>query len=322
MGYVEIPLTAAAVTAARAAWPSHLDGHPGGQDPGSQDPGSQDPGGGVRLSGGEESSAYRIGDLVLRIGPRWRADDELERRYQLATALAATVPEVIAPLPTNAGTTVVRADGRPLSLWPFVAGSWGDDRDSGQRAQAARLLARLHRAAVNQDAVDLPRVDQALAARGTPADLVDTELDQWLTRFWATADGWQPIHGDFYAGNVLAMQGRIVAVLDWDELVLAPPLVELVWAAWEWGDGLLSFESGSTGATEFACEYLAAGGPAPEPSDVDFRQLVRARLRMEVATDRARWSAEGGPDADDRKYQDRQLAAFEALRPERGQFVV
>jgi hypothetical protein len=41
------------------------------------------------LHGGEESAAYRLGDHVVRIGPRWRgerrdADDEAYTRRQVA----------------------------------------------------------------------------------------------------------------------------------------------------------------------------------------------------------------------------------------------
>ncbi|RJQ74666.1 hypothetical protein D5S17_22085 [Pseudonocardiaceae bacterium YIM PH 21723] len=98
----------------------------------------------VRLHGGEDSTAYRIGDLVVRVGPAGRSPAELEWCHAILNQIAPTIPEVITPLPTHSGTTVVQVADRPLSLWPFVEGV-RPDRVPATADQAAELLARLHR---------------------------------------------------------------------------------------------------------------------------------------------------------------------------------
>lgn len=55
MTYVEIPLTGPIRTAIQEGWALSLEGPA------------------ERLHGGEESAAYRIGDLVMRLGPEWRS---------------------------------------------------------------------------------------------------------------------------------------------------------------------------------------------------------------------------------------------------------
>src|SRR5262245_2570734 len=100
----------------------------------------------VRLHGGEESAAYRIGDVVVRIAPQWRTDREMEWFAELADHAAAVVPEVIAPQRSASGPFVVRLTGRPVSAWPFVAGEWPAKGDHVLRDHAAELLARLHKA--------------------------------------------------------------------------------------------------------------------------------------------------------------------------------
>src|SRR4051794_17265338 len=85
---------------------------------------------GERLHGGEDSAAYRIGNHVIRIGPAWRTDPELEWSHDVAFAAGRAVPEAVVPLRTETDSTIVRVDGRPVSLWSFRDGAWpGDDDD-------------------------------------------------------------------------------------------------------------------------------------------------------------------------------------------------
>lgn len=253
-----------------------------------------------RLYGGQESLAYRLGDHVVRVGPRWRTDADLGWSGSVAAAAAREVPEAVAPVPTVDARFVIRVDGRPVTLWPFVPGHRGDDGDPRQREQAAGLLARLHRALAIADLGPTP-------ARVVPAapvpDLADDELDAWLASFSRPR---QLVHGDFYAANVLVQDGRIAALLDWDEARVDAPEWELAGAAWEWGAGLDTLDL--TEAGRFVDRYLAEGGTATGIDDTALRQLIRARIRAEVAYDRATLD-------DDDDYQARQLAAFRALRP-------
>ncbi|MGI8594506.1 MAG: phosphotransferase enzyme family protein [Solirubrobacteraceae bacterium] len=263
-----------------------------------------------RLLGGEESAAYRLGRHVVRIGPAWRADAEVEWCHAVAAAAAARVAEALAPCRTATGSTVARVARRPVTVWPFVEGSRGDDRDRGQRAQAADLLARLHDALAG---VRLGPRPPASAPRAEVPDLEDPELDEWLDDFDRAHESRQPLHGDFYGGNVLVREGRIVGLLDWDEAFVGPPERELAWAAWEWGDGLGTLAL--QGARTFIAEYAAAGGPARPIGGDCLRQLVRQRIRWEVSYARAAARRGVALDADDHEYQDRQLEAFRLLGP-------
>jgi Ser/Thr protein kinase RdoA (MazF antagonist) len=256
-----------------------------------------------RLHGGEESAAYRLGDVVVRIAPQWRTDSEMRWFVALANHAAAVVPEVITPLPATSGDFVVRLCGRPISLWPFVAGEWPAKGDHGLRDQAAELLVRLHKALA-----DAPLPDHAPTpmAQGPGEDLADPELDAWLQA--RASLGVQPVHGDFYRGNALAVDGRITALLDWDDAYVGPLEKDLCEAAWEWGAGL---KSGSlTGPLAFLAAYRSSGGIAV--SQHTLRQYARTRMRAEVLYARTRWQE---LDADDHAYHRAQIAAFHALRP-------
>ncbi|HEX4906665.1 MAG TPA: phosphotransferase [Acidimicrobiales bacterium] len=256
----------------------------------------------ARLPGGEESAAFRCGDLVVRVGPTWRADDELEWANEVALAAADVVAEVVAPLLRPDGSTVVRIDDRPVTLWPYVEGTKADDRDDDVRLQAADLLARLHR--VLGRVTWRPRPAFAVPLAPTP-DLDDHDLDTWLAIFDRDHPSTMALHGDFCAGNVLVDDGRITALIDWDEALLGPPERELAWAAWEWGDCLHGGDLAP--ALTFVDAYRAAGGPARRIGEHDLRQLVRQRLRWESGYRRAHTPF-------DLEYESLQLRAFHRLR--------
>ena len=265
----------------------------------------------TRLHGGEESAAYRLDDHVVRIGPRWRGDPQVEWCHAVAARAAAAAPQFLAPLHDRDGRTVIRVDGRPVTVWPYVAGRWADDRHPAHRRHAAELLARFHTALATTD-LGPPPAPRAWGV--TPSEVADVDLDAWLADFDRRHPPRQPLHGDYYAGNTLADGDRIVAVLDWDESYVGPPQREAAHAAWEWGDGLNDVTL--DGAYEFLDAYAAAGGPGTARlDDLTLRQLIRERLRWEVAW--AHGVAERGErrDADDQAYTRRQADAFWQLRP-------
>lgn len=268
-----------------------------------------------RLPGGEESAAYHDGSYVVRVGPRWRRDDSIEWCHAVAAAAARSVPEALAPLPVAArpDRTAVRVDGRPVSVWRWVRGERGDERDPAQRAQAAQLLARMHHALRGVDPG--PRPVAASPTTDVP-DLADPELDAWLASFdlrYGQPGRVQPLHGDYYAGNMLAAEGRLVAVFDWDEAFVGPPERELAWAAWEWGDVLWTLDL--TPARGFIDAYVTAGGPAEPIDERALCQLIRQRVRAEIAYSRAVVNPDEPLAPDDAAYDAQQLKAFAQLRP-------
>nr|WP_280264685.1 phosphotransferase [Nocardia wallacei] len=251
----------------------------------------------------------RVGDRVVRVGPSWRGVDDLRWSGRVAVAAAVEVPEVVAPISTVDGAGVVCAAGRPITVWPFVAGTHGDDRDADQRRQAAQLLARVHRA-LERTTFEAPP-HRTVPEVAVP-DLADAELDAWLDDFRAGHRRRHAVHGDFYAANILVRSGTLVGLVDWDEATLAPPEWELAGAAWEWGDGLTTLDL--TAARRFIEDYLRVGGTVTAMDETTLRQLIRSRIRSEVAYDRATTGPDG-LSAEDRAYQRRQLQAFRALRP-------
>jgi Ser/Thr protein kinase RdoA (MazF antagonist) len=285
MVYADIPLTAALRQELTAAF------------------GVPENGRAQRLHGGEESAAYRIADLVVRIGPQWRTDREMRWFAGLAQHAAAVVPEVIAPVPAASGDLVVRLSGRPVSVWPFAAGQWPDKYDPALREQAAELLSRLHKALAD---APLPKEPPTPMVAGPGDDLADTDLDAWLASRASLAV--QPLHGDYYRANALAVDGRITALFDWDDAYVGPLEKDACEAAWEWGAGLAS--GSLSGALAFLSAYTASGGIAVSPYAL--RQYARARVRAEVLYARTRWQE---LDADDHAYHRAQIAAFHALRP-------
>lgn len=293
MIYVEVPLTEDIQAIVAAEW-----GHKGDNE---------------RLHGGEESAAYRVGDVVVRIGSFGRDPAEVEWCNGIATAAARAVPEAVAPLPRADGSTVVMVAGRPITVWPLIEGQWAATEDPVQFAEAARLLARVHRALVDHRPRPRPkRSFLEIGLDGTPpAELPDTELDRWLAEFTLTARA-QPLHGDYYHGNLLSRDGHVTAVLDWDEALIGPPELELASAALEFAD---EYRRDLSGARGFVDAYLDEGGAAGDLDDTTLAQLMRHRLRREAVYFGIAVARGVEHDEDALEYHRERLAAFHQLRP-------
>ena len=292
MVYTDIPLTDDVRAAVEAEW-------------GYSGPGE-------RLHGGEESAAYRVGTAVVRIGPLGRDPAEVEWCHGIAAA-AGAVPEVVTPLPRPDGSTVIVVADRPVTVWPLVEGRWARSEDPAEFAEAAALLARLHRAWAEHRPPPRPRRSfLEIGLDGTPsAELPDPELDRWLAEFGATARV-HPLHGDYYEGNLLSHDGHVTAVLDWDEALIGAPELELASAALEFADVL---STDLSGARAFVDAYLATGGTARDLDDTSLAQLMRHRLRREAVYFGIAVGRGVEHDADDLDYHSKRLAAFHALRP-------
>ncbi|MEU7894323.1 phosphotransferase [Nonomuraea sp. NPDC049152] len=269
---------------------------------------------GRRLYGGEESAAYLLGDHVVRVGPESRATAESEWCHAVARHAAARLPEAVAPVPTPTGDTVIRVEGRPISLWPYIEGDWPDSDLPEHRIQGAHLLAHLHTALAG--ARPGPRPTPAFQESGLygepphdAAGLDDSALDRWLAGFHRTHQVRHPLHGDYYTGNTLARNGVIVAVLDWDEVFVGAPEVELAAAALEWGDDDLG------PSKEFVDAYLEAGGTASPLTEEELAQLIRHKLRREYAYFHKAVAAGVVHDEDDLDYHRRRVALFHDLTP-------
>jgi Ser/Thr protein kinase RdoA (MazF antagonist) len=296
--YVEVPWTPEIAAAVEAEWGIPVESA-------------------ERLTGGEESAAYSVGrDLggtegvdggprsgaaavVVRVGPVERGTALMEWCHQVAAS--AGVDEVVVPLRTTGGVSVVQVGGRPVSVWPFVSGRWLDAGDAAEVEQAARLLARLHQGL--RDVALPPRPERSfLEFGGDSGTLRDEQLDRWLGEFGRRK---QALHGDYYRGNLLVDGGRITGVIDWDEAWVGVPEAELAGAAREFGD---HWSADLSRAKEFIAWYHEEGGTAGVVDDETLVQLIRHRLRAEVVT-----FSDVADDDDD--YHRHQVELFWKLRP-------
>lgn len=70
------------------------------------------------------------------------------------------------------------------------------------------------------------------------------------------------VHGDFWPGNLLWRDGKLVAILDWEDAAVGDPLSDVACSRLE-----LCYKFGLTGAEKFTRTYAAAG-------PVDVRRLA------------------------------------------------
>jgi Ser/Thr protein kinase RdoA (MazF antagonist) len=276
----------------------------------------------VAIHNGDEASVWRVqttlGPVVVRVGPAWRTAAEVAWVHDLLDFAAHALDVAVAPLPARDGTTAFWWRGRPVALFPFVAGTVLDREDPHLRREAARLLARVHNTLRRwPDPRPRPHAGPHAPSRrprlADPSALVDPELDAWYGA-WSqghTLDA-TPVHGDFYRRNVLCRAGRIVGLIDWDEARLEAPVPEVAWAAWEFGkvDDGTRLDAGR--ARAFFEAYAGAGGDLPADLEAVAPPLIRWRLREEIRHALTA-AARGGVHADDRAYTTRQAEAFRHL---------
>jgi Ser/Thr protein kinase RdoA (MazF antagonist) len=259
---------------------------------------------------GDECEIWRTagpGGFAVRVSPVWRSAADLEWVYGVAAVFAARVPGVQAPLRAVDGRSVVTWDGRPVSVWSWVAGA-PLDRDSARaRDQAAVLLARLHECAEELRVEgSRPRPVPRCERCDHWPDLRDPELDEMLDRWESDRSGRVPVHGDYYRRNLIWHGGAIAGLLDWDELRIDFPERELAWATWEFAKDRAGGDLVWRRAGRFLDVYEARRGRW-----VDRRwvvPLIREGLRVEVC--RSRMARGGADDA----YAASEVRAFRGLR--------
>jgi Ser/Thr protein kinase RdoA (MazF antagonist) len=263
------------------------------------------------LAGGEEALVLRAesarGALVIHLSPPWRTRAELEWVHALARHAQQHIPQVVAPIECMAAS-IFEVEGRLAALFPYVEGQILDRDDPEQRADAARMLAAIHRALSSWQAGARPA--SSLARPAPPADpleLADTALDRWWAQ--ASAHGWvmSPIHGDYYRRNLLCRKRRIVGVIDWHDATIGPLALELAGATFELcrdDQHHLQLDR----ADAFVATYRAAGGCVPD----DELALLPALVRVWVRND-ARMALAGAPNLATNVYAARQARAFREL---------
>lgn len=144
---------------------------------------------------------------------------------------------------------------------------------AGYLAQMAAELAKIHRVKESPDLAFLPRQDKALGQR--PADR-DTSLSEDRIR-GALESAWPLpqvneatlLHGDYWPGNILWRDGKLVAVVDWEDARVGDPLADLGNCRLEvlWAFGVDAMD-------DFTDRYLAA--TAIDPASLPYWDLCAA----------------------------------------------
>jgi aminoglycoside phosphotransferase (APT) family kinase protein len=102
--------------------------------------------------------------------------------------------------------------------------------------QFAASLARIHRlGGANLDLSFLPRQEKRYAEKigNRPAQsdesLAEGRIRDTLETAWSLVQHGAPtlLHGDYWPGNILWRDGRLVAILDWEDAAFGDPLADL-----------------------------------------------------------------------------------------------
>jgi Ser/Thr protein kinase RdoA (MazF antagonist) len=259
----------------------------------------------TRLAGGYANDVFKLDaagpPTVLHIKYPPVDADSVDWEHRLLARLSSDVPEALPPLPTLDGSTWFWFQGHPVWLVAWAPGGPARPHD---RQAVATVLGRLHASPVEMSSrpnharlLQLPlpplrRLPPALASwqhtlSRARAEL--TDLVSWLERERRPVTGLT--HNDIFEGNVLVHEGRVTALLDWEE-------AEIDWQVWDLASSLWPFCADGDrldrrAATEFLAAYRAAGGSVPPDEDDLIVPLIRARLILEVLrapTDRdPRW---------------------------------
>lgn len=281
------------------------------------------PGQSFRLFGGDECAIWKVascrGPLVVRISPAFRSPERLTWIHRLTLTLQATLPEVVAPLSMPNGNTLFHYGDQSAALFPFISGAQLERENPALRQAAASLLARLHTtllSAISRPVSlerDLLIGGPPLPAAPDPDALVDLELDAWHTTLLQQPGAFTIglIHGDYYRRNLLTQEGRIIGLLDWDDLHHDFLMQEVAWSTWE----LCKTPDGDDWYLDrvqsFISHYREAGGPCKPEEYRAMIPFIRWRLRQEIRRHLAAVTSglPGEPE-----YAAKELRAFERLR--------
>lgn len=210
-------------------------------------------------SAGTDNAIYRLGDdLAIRLPRIEWATRQVDKEHEWLPRLAPFLPLAI-PVPLAKG---IPDEGYPWhwSISPWLEGESVTIERIADLRQAASDLARFVTALQQIDPAGGPPPGEHNFGRGEPLarrgnrtreaihaldGMLDTDA---ATAAWDAAvqvPAWQGppvwIHGDLIAGNLLAVRGRLSAVIDFGGLGVGDPACDLM-VAWT----LLSGESRET----------------------------------------------------------------------------
>jgi aminoglycoside phosphotransferase (APT) family kinase protein len=201
------------------------------------------------LSAGTDNAIYRLGgDMAVRL-PRYPgATEPLEKEHRWLPRLAPVLPLAI-PVPLARGTP---GEGYPWhwSVYRWLDGETATIERMADAREAAIDLARFVLALQRVDPTGGPPPGEHNFFRGAPLATRDDATRRAIaslhgmldtaavTAAWGAAlraPAWPGppvwIHGDLQSGNLLAVQGRLTAVIDFGCLGVGDPACDVM-VAW------------------------------------------------------------------------------------------
>lgn len=200
-------------------------------------------------SAGTDNALYRLGDdMVVRLPRLASTTEQVHKEHQWLPRLAPCLPLAI-PIPLAKGTPEA---GYPWhwSIYRWLPGENMPSERLTDPCQAATTLAQFLTALQHLDTTGGPPPGSHNFFRGEPLARRDTrtraaiaalqgKLDtQAVTAVWEAAMAaplWHGppvwLHGDLQSGNLLAVQGRLSAVIDFGGLAVGDPACDVM-AAW------------------------------------------------------------------------------------------
>lgn len=191
------------------------------------------------LSHGWDNEAFLVGSLVFRFPRRKIAVKLIEREVRILPLLAPHLP---APVPVS--TYLGRQTDYYPSPWagyPMLAGEVGGKTEPTRELafEVAGFLRQLHSIPVDADTRswapddDIHRTDLQARLPKLSARLEMVDEAHLIARVekaaqaapWANAGVW--VHGDFYPSHLLIDNGRLSGVIDWGDVHLGDPALDL-----------------------------------------------------------------------------------------------
>jgi Ser/Thr protein kinase RdoA (MazF antagonist) len=172
---------------------------------------------------------------------RWTRAAIAQEHAFIRDCAAEDVP-VVAPLPLSDGTTLADADGIPLALFPKRSGRQFEITADEDWRRIGGIIARIHLAGASADASERIRlhpaestaadVEELLADNVIPADHLLAFRDVCTDILDMIEDRFDDIeeirvHGDLHLGNLLHRPGEGLMVIDFDDMVIGPPVQDL-----------------------------------------------------------------------------------------------
>jgi Ser/Thr protein kinase RdoA (MazF antagonist) len=247
-----------------------------------------------RLTGGYANDVFLLkGDpsVVLHVKHPPLDLQSLSWEHRLLEQLQSHLPEIPAPMPSRDGRTFLIHKNRPVWLTPYVQGQRAGSAD---RRAVAAALGRLH--AVQLDLEPRPGHARLSDLPFPPLREMPPAFDSWLPLIahartesielisrLANAGGITVgvTHNDIFPGNVLIHDGKVSALLDWEE-------ADRDWLVWDLASSLSWFCTTGDGAfstialRDFVDAYRAASGRVSPEEDHLIVPLLRVKRILEV----------------------------------------